>query len=216
MLDSDANTVKDQVLAAGLSSDGDAKSSTDNPTYTKADIDKAISDALSRRGHELARESKAKADALVAEKNQDIQKLQDRLDELELAGVDKDNPEATTLFQIKKELRNVKAGLRQAEIDKANLAEKAEKADRYEQLEATRKVAAKYENIDPVDLIGKTDEQIDAFCKRYGKLKDAASPEDSNHVPDSGRTSGGTVDVSKLSPSEKIHLGVSRQSKQRK
>ena len=178
MLNSELDTTQDTLPGGQSPESGKGETSTGKPrTYTEADM-KA----------ETGR--RKKVETQLTEMQSRLAELERNDDERELAGI-KDKPDAQANFQLKKSIKELKAELAQSKMTIEELKEQASKGTRYEQLEAARKISAQYENIDPEDLIGKTEEQITAFCKKYGKVK-GKEDEPPGRKPDSGVTGGGT------------------------
>lgn len=163
----------------GQTSSGDGKTSQEAPrAYTVEEWrrSKEYSDALASAGR-----------TKIAEKDEIISDLTRRLEELENASAGDDNEKLNALQRKRKDAEKEKL-LRQKDARIAELEEKARKADEYEQMEAYKGLAGQYENIDPKDLVGKSEEDAKAFCKRYGVPKNS---ETSAGKVDGGRSSGG-------------------------
>lgn len=207
MSDKDPNT-QDNLPEGGQPSGGKGKTSTKTPkTYTEAEFQKAHSDREAEAGR------RRKAEGEIKTLKEQMADLQRQNDERELAGIGEDNPEAKASLQLKKQLRDANARLRQMESDLEIEREKSKKSEAYERLEKAREFISGYENLDPHDLVDIPEERWEAFAKRYGKPKGETPPEEEGYKPDSGVTSGGGLDLNKLSPEEKIYVGVQRQKK---
>jgi hypothetical protein len=178
MLDESNTTTKDTLLEKGQSSSGEeGGTSTVKPrNYTE----KELSDRVAKAGRE-------KVSAMETQ----IEELKDQIESLK---TDPSKPvNAEVLAGYRKQVRDLKAANAQKEQENADLREQASKGTKYEQLDAARKLAEPYENIDPEDLIGKDEEGIKAFLKKYGKKKGETTPEGESYKPDSGVTHGGKV-----------------------
>jgi len=180
----------------GLTSDEGQASGGEGGTSAKAPrtyTEKEYSDALANAGRQAV--ERAKADMQTQ-----IDALQSQLDEKELAAIG-DNPEAKSKFQLNREKSALEKRIKELENDAA-------KGRKYEQLQEAQKIAAGYENIDPEDLVGKTTEDAEAFCKKYGKPKGEQPVEPK---PDSGVNSGGGK--SPQTARELINAGLRKMNK---
>ena len=217
MLDTGEST-QDELQNGQTSENGDSTASTETArTYTEEELKKFVEDAMSSRGREFAEEHKSRADKAertVAARDSRIADLEKEVTELESDKFD-GNPDALSLRRDNSELQRGKAELQQGwleveEIRKENEAHNAEKK--------AAGVAARYEGGDGSMLISLgLEEQWENLAKTLWKPKRAKGKQGSsgqeNLSPDSGMTTGGGVDSSKLSPKEKLTLGLERLKK---
>jgi chromosome segregation ATPase len=207
MSDESTQATKDTLSAneqGQSSSGGEGGTSTGSPkTYTEAEVEAQVQKRLSDKLADVGRKSKQHSDHLETQirASQDtITALQKQIDEVE-EGRYKDNPDAMSVYQMKRQLRDERAKLLEGkqELDRQRQEHQAEidESKAYKRLRKAQEIAARYTGINPEELVNLTDgsdERMEALAKRIGKPKQEPKPktEPTAEVkPDSGVTSGG-------------------------
>jgi hypothetical protein len=218
----------------GPSSGAQSASTSSNPpkTYTEVEYQKAISDALSKQG----REHKAVLDPITQENttlksqlatNQSlIKESTDKIAEVRkqmesLAGDDPDKKKLlATLAELEGKRVKLDADRQALEAEKVQHQELVRKAGETMREFNIRKLAGEHEGGDPAKLtelcnkLGVTgDDKIAALADTLWPKKTAAPLPAQVTNPDSGVTSGGSEDLSQLSPREKIEKGLEQSRK---
>ena len=198
---------------------GDGTSAGSPKTYTEAELQEAVRKRTSDRLAEAGRKAKQESESLQSQikaSNDTIAALQKQLDDAE-DGHFKNNPDALTVSQMRRQLRDERAKLLQekTELDNQRKAHQTEldEAKSYRVLRLAEKVAEGYTDVDPQELVDLTDgsqERMEVLAKRIGVAKDAKTGEATWLKPDSGVTSGSGVDISKMTAREKIEAGLKK------
>ncbi len=225
-------------LETGQSSDGkDGSTSQQTPgTFTKEQVRKLVSDALTEQG----RKHKAEVEPIVKERDTLKAQIQSKDDDLKDIATERENlqtqldelasgdPEKFNILKKDKELRE-----RERELKTGKQALEAEKATHGEQVKLATdtlreisiwEITGEYEAGDPVklkdlcDTLGTTSEEqirkaADILWTK--KQTESETPEIPPVIPYSGKTDGGADDTSKLSPREKIDLGIEKLKKKK-
>lgn len=178
---------------------------TKETPITKADLEKAVSDAKAAAGREWKKKMdtleqerekavvQAKSDVSAAQSK--VDELQDKIDELELSDREKD-PEATKLLALRKGL---KAAQRQLDEDKATLAKErdkvnADKAEVHKERVHSAMIDAAVEaHVSIEDLEARLEELGITDPARFPSVAKLLTPKETI-TPDSGQSSGGTND----------------------
>jgi myosin heavy subunit len=191
-------------------------------TFTKAQLDEAVSKAVQKARIDTGRESKAKHDDALSKalkgKDDQITELTRRIDEIDNEKY-RDDPEGLKTMQEKRNLRQERAQLesdRQAlETEKEAHAERLQKADEQE-VEMRIITSAVNHHLDIETLKEKckrlgltTEEAIEEIAETIGTAKPPETPPGGNpplHV-DSGKGLGGSTtltaeQIDKMSPEE--------------
>lgn len=220
----------------GQSQEGTAsslKQEIPEKTYTQKELDALIHMAQSKAGRDTAAVTKerdalkakmSEYDTSIADKQAELETLQAQVDELASG-----SPEYADL---QKEKLKVKAELKKVKEDRSKLdAEKLEHAETIKLVQAEQKANQIFETImkfsvpetawdsmyDLCDRFGAaTVEDFEALAATIGGKKPEKEPEieDARLHVDSGITSGGRFDTSKMSPNEKITEGLKQKIKQ--
>ena len=214
-------------LEAGQSSDAATQGTSKNtPTYTEADITKAISDALAKQG----REHKKALDSVTAEKDtfkaqfgakeseltdiaEERKSLQSQIDELA-----SDDPDKFNITRKDRELRErettLKATAQAMETEKQAWGDTVKMAKDTLRETAIWEISGSYEGGDPVKL--------KELCVKFDinseeKIREVADtlwapkvekPQAPVIKADSGVTSGGGTDWRSLPPQQQIAYGL--------
>ncbi len=218
MADETKDEGRDTPQLVGQSSDTDEPGTTSQvqatePTFTKAQVDKMLSDAKAEAGREKARLAKeaevSKQEAARLREdfqstNSRLNALQDRIDQAELEKA-RDDPQLVKLYQARRELETEK---RNVEVEKRRVAaEAAQVKTEREAMESQNRGAqiaarAAKHGVEVSELteLGITDmavlEKVAGKMSK-GKGKDtekpvpAGKPEAINFRPDSGLSAGG-------------------------
>ena len=203
-----------QDSSARDSSGGDAGITSEQPkTHTEADVTKAVSDALSAAGRDAKSisDKATEAERILgdAKKMQtDIQAERERWqkdkDEAELESV-RDDPDALKSLGERQRQRNeaTKLATREKELDEreAKHKERLEKADKADVKERATEIATRH-TVDVASLIKFTDGSAEAMEELAQQLPKKGEPKPPLRT-DTGRTIGGTGDLSGLSPTER-------------
>ena len=190
----DETTVAERDTAR--SSEGNAgTTSQETQTYTREMVDKMVNDALSAGGRKVkaATEAAEKAQAALEQ----LQKEQDEAEAKQLG----DDPEALTLHQRKKALRDERAEFarEKAELEKAKEAnaERLADLDKAKREKEATEIATRH-NVDAKLVAKYGGEDMEAFARDLPKLTA------SSKRPDSGVTIGGGDSFSSMSPKERM------------
>ena len=198
MIDETENLKDALQPVAGQPSEGQKGTLSQPPkTYTEAEVQKTISDALSRAGRDAktldalkkqAESEKAEAGRQVVE----LKEWQERRDQEELERV-RNDPDLLRAYQDKQSLRReqdkIKQEKLQLEREKLEHREALEAMKRFRKEQAASQIASRYEGVDAdtlLDLTDGTSEKMDALAQRLAKPK-AETP---SGKPDQGMTFG--------------------------
>jgi hypothetical protein len=198
-----------QISNSATSSTQQEASTSQTPkTFTESDIKKAVSDALAKAGREAKALETAKAD--IAKREADIRKAEQDRELAELEAV-KDKPDELSILQRKQKLA---ADIR---AHNAEVERQRQEWDMH-QAELTELKAAKYElSINGVaDKNGVSADLLKAKAIELGITDPAGIEKLAAIMPkkvavpnvDSGKTMGGGVDTSNMSPRELITRGL--------
>jgi len=220
-------TTKDTLPAGGQSSGGkEGSTSKQAPeTYTREQMQKFVSDALSEQG----RKHKAELEPIVKERDgfksqveantsdlednkAEVERLQTRVDDLASDDPDRFNA-IKELKAAREERKQLQAEKRSLDADKQTHAERIKKADEVERDVAILGIAEEYEGVDAAKLTAlcttlnlKSEEQIrqaaDTIWARKGTMPE--SPATPSMKPYSGVTSGGSDNLGGMSPAERV------------
>lgn len=195
MSDDNQTVVQDEHSTEGQHS-GNQEDSSANTPKTITITEKELSDRLAKAGNDrinqISKQFQDKIDDLTG-------RLEAKEDADELAKIPQEDTKGRSDFQVKQSLRKQIKSL-ETERDTAIAKAKDDEEDalswrnhkqKQDSLAVMKRIADKYENIDPEDLVGKTEEQAKEFCKKYGKPKE--SQQEEQHQPDSGIGSGGKL-----------------------
>jgi len=215
---------KTQQDSSGITQDTSGKSvgstSEQDRTYTKAEMEKAVNDALSTAGRdaksitlkmEEANRFFTEATKLKAEVEAAQDKWQEEQDRAELEAASH-NPDTLSLVKTRQLLK-----VREAEISRKEqeLAEKIKKhedtiseATKFKSEKVANEIATKH-NVDLALLLEHTDgsaEKMEALAQLLPKRQQQAPP---SIKADSGVTAG-TSDISGMLPMEKVRRGLTK------
>jgi hypothetical protein len=194
-------------------------------------MQKAVSDALAKAGREAKALEAREARLKDLEARETALKLAEEAGQKAREGAElaalQDDPERLSVYQYRKKVKEQEEALK-AERAKFD----AERASHQEELTFAQKVrrstvmgeiAGEFQDGDPKELeqicdnlgIGSEPERIRAVAGVKWQ-KPSAKPEGEAGVkPDSGVTSGGSADTSKLSPEEKFNRGLEQERKRK-
>jgi hypothetical protein len=217
----------DSLLNGQTSAQTDGTTSKVEPKLlTEEQAQKMVSDALAKAGRdakaldstrqELAR-MKAEAQQIIKDKEEEERKAV------------QSDPAKLSAFEMRKRERELEDQRRVLEETKARLESDVEEdrklARLYRRNVLTSTVASEYEGIDMAkyqslcENLGEspTKGQIEKIAQALGTKK-GETPSGNNPLPKqaSGRDEGTPIDYSKLSPEEKIRLGIEQEKLKRK
>lgn len=160
-------------------------------------LDKRISELEKQSNRAVKGQEAAQARAQAAETA--YAELQRERESQELEGI-KDNPDALTIFQRKKALREMEVALNKREAEMKRREEENTEAlaevTRFKVVKQAMEIVAKpgYEDVSAEDLIELTDgtpEKMEKMALKLAKLKPKASEKTEPFEPDSARNKGG-------------------------
>ena len=180
-------------------------------TFTEAEVQKQVSDALSKAGRDAKSLEKRETDIRTQlEKIAQWQKQRDMEADERLKG----NPEALDWLQKKRQLQQEREALEREKAEHAELIKSANETKK----EITLWEIAQKHDIDAGELkdaceeLGlATKEQFEGVAKRMAKA--GTKPPQTPLKPDSGKTTGGSRDTSSMSADEKLAEGFKRLNK---
>jgi len=214
-------TPKDETLMGKETTPAGKEPSPGKPaqTYTKEQVDRAIQLDRMERGRDwkvLETERDSLKSQLRTKENElsnigeEREELQKQIDDLSSK-----DPEVFNLMKKDKELRDkerkLKTDAQTLDVEKQTYSERFKKAETFERDVRIQEIADGYEGgdfsklkdlCDSIEV--KTDEQIMKVAETLWDKKVVEPPV----KPYSGMTSGGTIDLSALSPDEKILYGL--------
>lgn len=206
----DETTGKNQDTSARDSSEqSEGSTSQDTRTFTEKDVQKAISDALSKAGRDAKSLEKERQE--LAAWREEREKEQRRRDEQELEEARGDEGKLSQIQRerkIREEQNRIKAENEALERAKAEHAEKLRKADEAEKEINIWNIARKYGldanslKTDCAELGLETPEKIEAYANKH-KSGNAYLHIDKSET-------GGTTNIDSLSPDDKIRIGLNR------
>jgi uncharacterized protein YdcH (DUF465 family) len=208
------------------SPDGAGTTSTPAPaTYSEEDVQKAVSDALAKAGRERKAIEDENAtlkgrvssfDINLAEIQQDRARLKATLEELGAKDPDKAKV-VQKINELDAQIKANKADREKLEAERLQHGEMVKIAAERTRADNIKEIAAKYEGSDAAILKELCDK---AGIHDAARIKDIAATLWKKPVtappaikPDSGITSGSGIDISKLSPTEKIEYGLAHPKK---
>jgi len=206
----------------GQPSDQNGENPSNQPkTFTEEEVKKMVSERHSTLDRQIADLTKQLTDA----KSQ-LSAYQKEKEDAELEKV-KDDPEKLSVYQLRKqarELTEIKKGLeeRLAQLE-SELEEERKLSAPLKIAPLVKEVAEEFEGLDPDKLaklvvIAKvtSKEDIRAIAETIGTLKE---PEESGKKEDfkpfSGKGIGGGIDISKMTSSQLIQMGLEAEKKKR-
>jgi len=206
----------------GQPSDQNGENPSNQPkTFTEEEVKKMVSERHSTLDRQIADLTKQLTDA----KSQ-LSTYQKEKEDAELEKV-KDDPEKLSAYQLRKqarELTEIKKGLeeRLAQLE-SELEEERKLSAPLKIAPLVKEVAEEFEGLDPDKLaklvvIAKvtSKEDIRAIAETIGTLKE---PEESGKKEDfkpfSGKGIGGGIDISKMTSSQLIQMGLEAEKKKR-
>lgn len=199
-------------------SSGGEGSTSPSETFTKAQLDKAVSDALAKAGR--TNKDFELREARIKEMESRISDFERRQAEAEEEKY-RNDPDGLAKLRKERELRE-----RERRLNEQESLTKAEKEE-LAQLRQERAVSkiAKEKGVDADQLLTKSADLGLTDAERISKLADtlAALPKDTTPPPetpktpplkvDSNRGSGGNGNLDDLSPDEKIRMGLNKRKK---
>ena len=181
-------------------------------TYTEADFQKAVSKGLESMTRQLSlQEAEAKkATSQLKSKESDLKALQEDLTELEKLKLD--DPEFRETYTSKKAIRDA-----QRAVDRATAELEDQRYETEKQAWAIRMAQKANELVRETGIEVKeletcmTEEEMEVKALRFEKAnKGSAKETEGKPHFDSGAGSGAGLDLDKMSPDEKIKLGLTR------
>ena len=213
-------------LNDGTASDGNSGSTSQPETFTREQLQKFVSDALTDQG----RKHKTELEPVIRERDTLKSQLQEK--ETELTGITEErenlqkqieelasgDPKKFDLIKKDRELRDrerkLKADAQTLEQSKQAHAERVKLADETLREISVWEIATEYEGGDAtklkglVDTFGATSEEQIRKVAETLWAKKGATPGASALKPYSGMTTGGTENYDNLKPEEKISKGL--------
>jgi hypothetical protein len=223
--DETKTTGQDPLPEKGPASEGKEGSTSPAPkTYTEAEHQKAVSDALARAGRDAksleTREARLKdieaREKALKDREEEVRKRAEE-EEARAAGND---PEKLSVLELRRkaaaEAEAVRAEREKLEADKLAFQERLSKAEELERAAEIDQIARKYQDGDPDKLKTlceklnlKSREQIEAAAETIFTRKSEG------FKADSGVTKGGAVDYARMKPEDKFRLGMEEEKKRR-
>jgi glutaredoxin len=208
---------KTSVKDASAKSD---ESTSKEPTFTKADLDKAKSDALAAAGRTAKDFERREAE--IKEKAARYEKWEREQAEKEEEAV-RNDPKGLSELQKKrereKEAQKIKEEREALEREKVEHAEELAAAKEAHQEIAIWTVATDL-NVDPTVLKERcakykltTKEDIEDYAKEHAASLIKQEKQETPKVHVNSRETGGSTDIDSLSPDEKIKLGLQKRKK---
>ncbi len=211
-------------------SEGTKETQTQKPakTYTQEEVDKITANVGRQVRAELQTVTQER-DALknqIAQKETEIASVKEQIESLtaEIDDLSKDDLDKTELVKLRREAKAKLATqiAQDTELRKREVAVQKFERDRLIFEIATTYTTASGEDADPDALVKAADKfkvsdraGLESLAEEKGwKLKTNTEPATTEpSAPDSGRSSGGGDDLSKLSPREKIEYGLKHPKK---